>query len=425
MIRIEQAPPGGVTSAARARVWQRAVESDLGILALLGLALVVLHTLTNGQYGFHRDELMELDDARHLAWGYVSYPPFTPFGGRVELALFGTSLRGFRFFAAVAMGMVPILTGLAARELGGKRQAQLVAAVAAAITGPALFNGSFLSYETFDYFWWVVVACLVTKLLKSDDPRWWVAIGGAIGMGMMTKYSMAFLAAGVVAGVFLTPLRRHLRSPWLWGGVGVSLLVFLPNLLWQFQHHFVTLEFVKSIHARDIRWGRAQGFLGEQFLSCANPVTIPLWCGGLRHVLVSPAGRRYRMLGWMYVVPLAAFILAKGRGYYLAPAYPMLMAAGAVRGEHLVSSLNPPRAQAIRRITWGMLAWGGLITAAITIPLAPLNSTWWRVADRMNGCFNYEIGYKEMVATVAQVRNRLPAKERATTGVATTPNNAM
>ena len=417
MIGLEQVLPVREPPKPRRPIWQGVVASDLGILVLLALALVLLHTLTNGQYGFHRDELMTLDNARRLAWGYVEYPPLTAFVGRVDLELFGTSVRGFRFFAAVAQGLLLILTGLAARELGGKRLALLVAAMAVTISGPALFNGSFLSYETFDYLSWVVVAYLVIRLLKSDDPRWWVAIGAAIGVGMMTKYTMGFLVAGVVAGVVLTPARRYLRSPWLWCGAAVALLVWLPNLMWQIQHHFVTLEFLKSIHARDVQWGRANGFLLDQFRGCTNPVTVPLWGIGLWYLFAVPDGKRYRPLGWMYVVPLLAYLVAKGRGYYLAPAYPMLLAAGAVWGERWVSSLSARRALTVRHITWRALAWGGLIVGAVTIPLAPVNSAWWRVADSLNGNFNSDIGWPDMVETVAKIRDTLPVEERARLGI--------
>ena len=410
---------GTVSQACKlmVRIWNRAVASDLGVLVLLGSALLLLHTLTNGRYGFQRDELMTLDDARHLDWGYVSYPPLTPFLGRVELELFGTSLRGFRLFAALAQSLVPVLAGLAARELGGKRWAQVVAALSVSIAGPSLTDGSVLWYETFDYFWWVVVGYLMIRLLKSDDPRWWTVIGAAIGLGMMTKYTMAFLVAGMVAGVLLTPARRHLRSPWLWCGAALALLVFMPNLLWQFQHRFVTLEFTNSIHARDVRWGRANGFLLDQLWNCTNPVTVPLWGAGLWYLFATPGGKRYRPLGWMYVVPLLAFLGAKGRGYYLAPAYPMLLAAGAVWGEQWMSSLSAQSALTVRHIAWRALGWGGVIMAAITLRLAPLNSAWWRLADRMNGVFDYEIGYREMVATVARVRDSLPAEEQARLGI--------
>ena len=400
-----------------ARIWKSALTGDLAILGTVGAIGVLLHTLTNGQYGFHRDELGTLDNARHLAWGYVEYPPLTPFMGRVELGLFGISLRGFRFFAAVAEGLVLVLTGLATRELGGKRQAQLVAALAVGIGGHSLFHGSFLSYTSFDYLWWVLVAYFVIRLLQSDDPRWRIAIGTAIGLGMMTKYAMAFLVAGVVGGVLLTPARRYLRSPWLWCGAAAAVVVMLPNVVWQLQHHFVSFEFLKSIHARDIRWGRADGFLLNQFWKCANVATVPLWCAGLWYLFAVPDGKRYRLLGWMYVVPLLAYLVARGRDYYLAPAYPMLLAAGAVWGEQWVLSLSTRSALTVRRITWRVLAMAGLAAAAVTLPVAPLNSAWWRVADRMNGNFNSEIGWQELVETVAKIRVSLPVQEQARLGI--------
>ncbi|MGB2679229.1 MAG: glycosyltransferase family 39 protein [Candidatus Acidiferrum sp.] len=400
------------------RVWQDAGARDFGMLVLLALAIILLHTLTNGQYGFHRDELLTLNNARHLEWGYVLYPPMTPFLARVELGLFGASLRGFRFFAAVSQGLVLLLTGLAARELGGKREAQLVAALAVGIAGPALVAGWFLGYTTFDYLWWVVVAYFVIRLLKSDDPRWWLAIGAAIGLGMMTKYAMAFLVLGVVGGVLLTPARRYLKSPWLWCGAGVALLIMLPNIVWQIHHHFVSLEWLKSVHARDIRWGWTDYFLPNQLWKCTNPVTLPLWCAGLWYLFAVPQGKRYRMLGWMYVIPLLALFLARGRDYYLAPAYPMLLAAGAVWGEQWLSSLSTHSALIVRRVTWRTLAIAGLLGAAVTLPIAPLNSAWWRVADGMNGGnFNMQIGWPELVETVAKICDSLPAQERARLGI--------
>lgn len=410
-------PVRKLESSTPAGFWQGAAASDLAILVLLALFLVLLHTLTNGQYGFHRDELMEVDDAQHLVWGYVPYPPLTPFVARIALELFGTSLRGFRFFAALSQGIVLLVTGLTARELGGRRLAQLVAALAVGIGGQSLSNGTYLQYTPLDCLWWVLVAYFVVRLLKSDDPRWWVAVGAAVGAGMMTKYTMAFLVAGVVAGVLLTPARRYLRSRWLWCGAAVAGLIWLPNLVWQIQHHFVYLEFVKSIHARDVGWGRANGFLLDQLWKSTNPVTVPLWGAGLWYLFAVPSGRRYRMLGWMYLVPLVAFLAAKGRFYYLAPAYPMLLAAGAVWGERWVSSLSAQAATTARQTMWTAFAVSGLIVAAVSLPIAPLNSTWWRVAERLNGNFNYEIGYREAVKTVARIRDSLPAQQRAALGI--------
>ena len=202
------------------------------MLWLLGLALFLLHMFTNHQYGFHQDELVVLDNANNLDWGFVEYPPLTPFLARIELGLFGLSLVGARTFSALAQGIVLVLTGLMARELGGRRLTQIVAALAAAIAPIALIQGALLQYVTFDFLWSVLIAFLVIRLLKSEDPRWWIPIGAVIGLGMMTKYTMVLFVAGLVGGVLLTNARRYLSSPWLWGGVALSLLIFLPNLIW-------------------------------------------------------------------------------------------------------------------------------------------------------------------------------------------------
>src|SRR5215475_12449531 len=236
------------------------LKSDIGVLVALAVVRVVLHTLTNGQYGFHRDELQTLDDARHLDWGFVAYPPVTPLIGRLELVLFGTSLIGFRFFAAVAVSAAMVLTGFIAKELGGRRRAQVLAAVAAGIAPISLVQGAVLQYVSFDYLWGVTATYFLVRLLKSDDPRWWVPIGAVLGLGMETRYTVGFLALGIVGAVLLTPLRKHLASKWLWIGVAASLLVFLPNLIWQARHHFISLEFLSYLRARDSRQGRYRGF---------------------------------------------------------------------------------------------------------------------------------------------------------------------
>lgn len=401
--------PMAATSARRRSIWW----SDVAILVYLALATVVVHLLTGGQYGFHRDELATLDDARHLTWGYVAYPPLTPFFGRLSLELFGTSLAGFRFFAAAAQAVALVLAGLMARELSGRRGAQLVAAAAALPF--CLGGGALMQYVSFDYLFWVLAAYFVVRLLASDDPRWWIGIGAAIGLGMMSKYTMGFLVAGFVAGVLLTGARQYVRSRWLWYGVAVSLVIFLPNLIWQAQHGFVSLDLLRDIHERDIRIGRTQEFLPDQLK--LTLLAFPLWMAGLCFYLFSRTGRRFRALGWMYVVPLLLFVIAKGRGYYLAPAYPMLYAAGSVWGEQWLASMRRSWAVALRTMVWTALAADVVVAAALTLPIAPVNSGWAKVAFRINGDFHEEIGWPELVETVAHVRDSLPQADRARLGI--------
>jgi 4-amino-4-deoxy-L-arabinose transferase-like glycosyltransferase len=413
---------GGGVRADRSQGENRATRrlwSDVGILILLAAIRLLIHQFTNHNYGFHRDELATWDDARYLAWGYVAYPPLTPLITRAMMEWFGTSLVALRFPSGVAQAVAMVVTGLMARELGGDRWAQVIAALAAAIAPISALMGAMFLYISYDYFWWVLTAYFVIRLLKSDNPRWWLAIGATIGLGMMTKYTMAFLVAGVVGGVLLTPARRYLRSPWLWAGAGLSLLIFLPNLLWQVQHDFISLKFLSSIHARDVRIGRTSGYLLEQFFANANSLTIPLWIGGLIFYFFLPEGRRYRLMGWLFVIPCVLFFVAEGRSYYLSPAYPMLFAGGAVAWERWLSTRPAGQARWGRSATWVALGLGAVSSLVLMTPIAPVNSPLWDVTSSVHDNFREQIGWPELVETVAQIYNSLPAEERSQTGILT------
>ena len=389
-------------------------SSDLGILILLALARMVLQVFTNGQYGFHQDELVTLDSAaHHLAWGYVAWPPVTPFLARVALTAFGPSPIGLRFFAVLAEGIVMLLAGLMVRDLGGSRWAQILAAVAVATTPNSIIQGGLFQYETFDYLCWVLLAFLVIRLLKSENPRWWLAIGAAIGLGMMTKYTIAFSVAGLIVGVLATRNRRYLTSPWLWGGVLLAVVIWLPNLLWQVQNHFISLEFLGSIHGRDVQAGQATSFLIDQILFNFNPVMLFLVIAGLYHFLFSPTGQRYRVMGWMYVVPLILYLLLQANGYYLAPAYPMLAAGGAMWWEHRLANMaHERRTRYLRWATWGVLSIFAALLIVTELPIAPLGSTWWNMTSKNNVQLKAEVGWPELVQQVAMAYNSLPASEK-------------
>jgi 4-amino-4-deoxy-L-arabinose transferase-like glycosyltransferase len=390
---------------------------DLGVLLLLGLGVTLMHVLTNGQYGFHRDELDIIMNARRLDWGYVAYPPMAPFLARVELVLFGSSLTGMRLFPALAQGIVAVLVGLMARDLGGRRGAQVLAALAAAISAVALTTGMMIQYMSFDYLWWVVVAFFVVRLLATEDPRWWLGIGAGIGLGMLTKYTMAYFVAGLAAGILLTPARRCLRSPWPWAGAGVALLLFLPNLIWQAQHNFIALDFLKAIHARDIQWGRAADFWPKQLYEEVNPFVLPLAAAGLIWCFFAPAGRRFRALGWMYVTTLVLLALSRGRSYYIAPAYPMLLACGAVWLEGWMAGRTP----VVRRIAAGivcvLVVIGMAAGIALAKPVAPINSALWNLTAEMGDTFREMVGWTDMAEQVAAIYAKIPEAEKPATAI--------
>ncbi len=270
--------------ANKSRLTSALFTSDGALLASLALARILLQVLTNGQYGFHQDELVTLDAAaHHLAWGYVAWPPVTPFLARLSLTLFGPSLIGLRSFAVVAEGMVMLLTGLMVRDLGGRRWAQVLGAVAVATTPNSIIQGGLFQYETFDYLCWVLLAFTVIRLCKSENPRWWLGIGAAIGLGMITKYTIAFSVVGVIVGILVTRNRRYLTTLWPWAGALLSLVIWLPNVLWQVQNHWISLDFLASIHTRDVQAGLASNFLVQQIEFKWKPTSPDAGRSGLSH----------------------------------------------------------------------------------------------------------------------------------------------
>ncbi len=435
-------------------------KSGTAAVVWIAVGTVVVHLATGWRYGFDRDELMALEDARHLAWGYVQYPPMTAFFGRVALGLFGTSLVGFRFFAAVAQALAVALTGLMAKEIcravasGGDPAGERWAMVMAALAGVpfCLGGGALMQYISFDYVCWVWVAYSVVKIavasegerrrgiphsadsvwdddVVSEAPthgdegaRWWVGVGIGIGLGMMAKYTMGFLVCGLVVGVRATGMRRYLRSGWLWLGVLVGCAIFLPNFLWEWKRNFVSLEFLRFLHDRDVGEGLTDWFLlGQVELTL---LALPLALAGMWFYFFAEEGRRFRILGWMYAVPLVLFLMLRGRDYYLAPGYPMLYAAGAVwverkwrvaGGEWREKKRHFLRSA--QRGIWMALLVDVVVAGAVALPIAPVHSRWWTFAAKVDSVFPEEIGWPEFAEAVAGVRDRLPEEERARVGI--------
>jgi hypothetical protein len=390
-------------------------RSDVLVLLGIAAAVALFHVLTDNGYGFHRDELQFLADARHLDWGFVAFPPFTPFVERISLGLFGLSIVGLRLFSVIAQAAVIFVAGLMARELGGGRLAQVTTALAVAFSPLPVFEATEFQYTSFDMLWWVLIAYFVVRLMKSEDPRWWLAIGAVIGLGLETKYSIVFYIAGILVGVVFTPARRFLATGWFWAGVAIAFVIFLPNVVWLIRHDFISYTFLQHIHARDVGEGRAAGYWSNQFLADANVAATPLWIAGL---IGYARNRRYRVLAWMYVVPLALFFAGKGRFYYMAGAYPMLLAMGAVIAERWLRRLPRWGRVGVECVYFATFVFIAVLVCAKIMPIAssgPLKD----YALRNSGDLREEIGWNQLVRTVAQIRDSLPADERAHLGITT------
>lgn len=296
------------------------LRNDLLVLCLCAAPLLAVHFWVGNGYGFHRDELQFLSDARHLDWGFTAYPPMTAVLGRMAVGLFGISPQVLRLPAALVNMVSMVLAGLVARELGGRRAAQVLAAVA--MLPLALAFGSVLQYNTPDLLAWMVVLLFTARVLGTGDGRNWLGVGLGIGLGVESKYSIAFLAMSLLVGLIAMRSERHwFRSRWFWYGLGVATVIAGPNLIWLVAHGFITVRMETFIHARDVRLGRAEGYFTDQIKY--TMLALPLAIAGFVWLVRS---KRFRLLTVFFVGPLVLFALAKGRGYYLLPAYPVCIA---------------------------------------------------------------------------------------------------
>ena len=304
-----------------------------------------------------------------------------------------------------------VLTGLIARELGGRRTAQVIALVAVFPLGLAF--SSLLQYNTFDLLAWCVVVLFTAKVLRTGDERYWIGVGVGIGIGILSKYSIAFLVAGLLAGLVALPSQRHhLRSRWFWYGALTAAVIASPNMIWLARHQFITLQMEHFIHARDVRNGRADGYYTDQIKFTL--FAFPLAVAGLVSLVRSA---KFRLLSAVYVGPFVLFAIAKGRGYYLMPAYPVLFAAGAVALERVVTT----RGKALRIgargvVVLAMLA-NAVLIAQVFLPIFTPGSPRFNAQVAHSSDLADEIGWPELVAQVAAVRDTLTPAERSSLAV--------
>ena len=393
------------------------------VLLYLGLFKLLLHLFTADNYGYFRDELYYVAAGEHLDFGYVDFPPLVALLAALTRSLFGDSLLALHVFPALAGAAVVVLAGLIARELGGGRFAQGLAALATLIPPTLLVFGTWLSMDAFDQLFWVLGTYILVIILKRDQPRLWLVFGLVAGLGLLTKLTMLYFGLAVFVSVLLTRTRTHLLTVWPWLGGSIATLFLIPYAFWQISHGWPTLEFWSN-YGEKIDEASPLEFLVEQIVTM-QPPTLPLWLAGLLYYLFSRDGRPYRALGWIYVMLFVLFMVQNARFYFLAPAYPMLFAAGAVVFERFLArrGWNWPKPAYV-----AVLAISGIVVAPITVlPVLPVE-TLARVTGSAGGDAGVQVetrevgqlpqnfadrfGWENLVATIAGAYEGLPPEER-------------
>jgi 4-amino-4-deoxy-L-arabinose transferase-like glycosyltransferase len=375
------------------------------VLLVAGLMVAGLLVLA-GSYGFHGDEMYFVVAGQHPAFGYVDQPPLTPLLSAAAVALFGVSPTSVRLLPALEMGIVVILIALIVRDLGGTRRAQTLAAITAALSG-YLAAGHLDTTTEPDLLAWAIILWLVVKLLAGGDRRLWLVVGVTAGIGLENKDTLLFLGAGLAVGLVAARRWDVVRSPWAWSAIGIALLLWLPNLVWQSANGWPQLTMARAIaqYAGDNR-----GQIVPLLWLFTGPFLFPVTAAGLIWVLRSKAAAPWRPIGIAALVGLALVVVSGGKAYYAIGSVPVFMAAGAIlldrwlaRGHRLVKGVT--------FTTTAVLS--GAIIAYLTLPILPL-ATYAKstlpatVQDVAN-----TVGWPQYVATVESVVAALPADERA------------
>jgi hypothetical protein len=415
---------------AETNIERRALLAN-GMSVVWAIAAVKLafHIYFNSRYGYFRDEFDYLACARHLAWGYVDQPPLVPFLARVSGEILGYSLRAIRFLPALASSFLVVQTGLIAREMGGKRFALVLSAVCTVVAGQYLSNGSLLGTNCLEPTLWMACAYFVILAIKRVQPHYWLWCGIFAGLGLEEKYSIGLFLAGIVIGLLLTEQRRVLLNKWIWLGGAAAFLIFLPNLIWNLRYGWPFLQLMHNIRAegRDVVLPAGQYFLQQTLL--INPFTAPIWILGVIALLLFPRFRPYRVLGWSYIVCYSAFFALHGKNYYLAPIYPMLLAAGAVVVD---SALNHLRAAWFKPVIVVLLLANGAYLAPIPVPiLSPEGFITYmhnlpfklpvmehsHARATLPQWYADQFGWQEIVEETAVAWNQLPVEARRDCGI--------
>jgi len=403
--------------AVREWVW-----SGRGIALTLALSCAALHLLCGGRYGYFRDELYFAACGEHLDWGYVDQAPLIALIARLSRTLLGDSLFALRLFPALATGATVFIGGEIARELGGRRFAQGLAALTVFLAPIYLTFGNLLTMNVFEPLFWGLCALLAIRAIRNGRPVLWVWFGVVAGLGLQNKHSMLFFGFGIFLGLLLTEQRRLFASPWIWIGGLAAAVIFLPNVLWQTQHGWPTVEFLRYRQPAENAPVSSLTFIAQQGL-LVSPVAAPVLLAGLLFLLFAPAVRPFRFLGWGYLTVLAAMILMGGKIYYVAPYDVVLLGAGAVGVERWIARRGW---EWMKPAVVAPIVAAGLVAAPLALPLLPVKGAVWythfmhvtdvRVEIQTEGdlpqLFADQFGWENQVATVAAVRDRMSVEDR-------------
>ena len=375
------------------------------------------------RYGIFRDELYYLACARRLAWGYVDHPPLSI----ALLRLFGDNLFAIKVPGALALALTVFLIGREAASRGADAWETAVSVSAAGLCPLFLAIAGIYSMNVLEIAWWAVAMAISGRILTEPAAGRWLALGAVIGLGALTKYSMFMFPAGFCAGLLLSRQWKQFLTPWPWLAGVLAALLFMPHVIWEARHDWLSLEFMHNATTLKMTAIGPLDFVKEQLL-VTNPVIAAVWIAGLIALLASPRLRPWRPHGIAFLVSVLILIASgRSRAAYLAPSYTLLLPAG---GIGLGSVM---RRRALRIAALSIVIAGGLAIAPFVLPVLPVDTliAYQRVMGftpraeehaRLGPLPQFmadRFGWREMAAAVERAYQALPPEEQARTYIFT------
>lgn len=384
------------------------MKKYLPLILLLCFIKLIIHLTGNPHYGFHRDELLHLAAGMHLDWGYMEFPPFIAFIARLSVLLFDVSLWGMRLFPTLAGIAILILCCGMAFEMGGKKMAVMLAGVSVLAFLPYYRNHLLFQPVAFDQFFWTLGFFLLLKYFNTRQYKYLLWLGFAVGLGLLNKYTFLVWGISVAGGLLFYEKGRLFRNKWSYVAVCIALLMVLPNIYWNIQHHFPILQHMKRLGELQSEKPAYREFaMGQLQL----PFTLVLSLIGLYALFFDRQMRKFLPFGVAVAVIFILMWMLQSKSYYFFAAYPLLFAAGAVKTEQLLR----------RRPKWNYA-----VAAVLIVPVAPflpdaipvlpietyLHYTG-KTSRQLTSDYADMFGWEEQVALVDSLYRDLPEEDKA------------
>jgi len=396
------------------------------LIFLFALISLSLHLTGLNNYGIGRDEFLHIALGNHPAFGYMEVPPFIAWIARFSITFFGDSAFAIRIFPAIFSALTVLTAGFIVKETGGRHFAVTLCGLALCVSPAFLASGYLLQPVVFDQFWWVLTYFLLIRYSYTGENKYLLFLGPVIGLGLLTKYAILFIMIAIIAGLLFSKQRKILFKKQIYIAALIAFLIFLPNIIWQYLHHWPVLTHMKELTETQLIHNTIEGFIKAQLIS--NGTALLIWIPGLLLLLFNKNLAQLRWVGLSFIMVLALLIYFKGKPYYAFGAYPALFALSA----YAIESLTLPLNNYLKYTVALLLLLPNLVFMPMFIPVLPIDRAvvyfkslhmddflYWEDGKKHQTTQDYGdmFGWEEMTAITAKAYAKIPLNQRGGTTI--------